>query len=199
MALDGVIDLSHYNSSVDFAGLKSAGILGVIHKATEGVSFSDPAYSVRQGSATEAGLLWGAYHFGTGDDPQAQARFFLSAVGSQGALIALDFEANPNGASMTLAQAHAFVSYIHAVTERWPGLYGGTYLQQCLNGARDPVLANCWLWLADYAPAASVPAGWEAWTLWQYTDSAQVAGIGVCDRSRFNGTAEELAEFWSRG
>ncbi len=199
MSVDGVIDLSHYNSSVDFARLKSAGILGVIHKATEGVSFADPMYAARQQSAAAAGLLWGAYHFGTVDDPEAQARFFLERVGNQASLIALDYETNPTGASMTLAQARAFVACIHTLTGRWPGIYGGAYLKQSLDGTRDAVLSNCWLWLAEYAPAASLPPGWGAWTLWQYTDSAQVAGVGACDRSWFNGTAEELAEFWSKG
>ena len=49
----------------DFAAVRRSGILGVIHKATEGGDFVDKSYAIRQPQAEQAGLLWGAYHFGT--------------------------------------------------------------------------------------------------------------------------------------
>jgi len=33
--LNGVIDLSHHNTVTSFADIKGAGVLGVIHKATQ--------------------------------------------------------------------------------------------------------------------------------------------------------------------
>jgi len=58
-----VVDLSHHNDVTDFSKVKAAGIVGVIHKSTEGTGFADKMYAVRRGHAIDAGLLWGAYHF----------------------------------------------------------------------------------------------------------------------------------------
>ena len=196
---DAIIDLSHFNINPNFAAAKSAGILGVIHKATQGTAFTDPAYALHREAALAAGLWWGAYHFGDGTDGAAQADYFLNATGpTRPALLALDFEPNPEGPSMTLDQARDFVTRVQAVTARWPGLYGGAYVKQLMGNAQDPVLGNCWLWLAEYGATAVTPATWSAWTLWQYTSSAMVGGIGRCDRSRFNGSVVELQAFFTR-
>jgi lysozyme len=42
-----VIDLSHDDASVDFDAVAQAGIVGVIHKATQGVGDVDPLYAPR--------------------------------------------------------------------------------------------------------------------------------------------------------
>src|SRR5258707_1097158 len=64
-----VIDLSHHNQNLDFASIRfSGGILGIIHKATQGLDYADPTYLPHKTSALANGLLWGAYHFGTGSD-----------------------------------------------------------------------------------------------------------------------------------
>ena len=39
---NAVIDLSHHNATVDLQAAKGDGILGVIHKATQGLTFQDP-------------------------------------------------------------------------------------------------------------------------------------------------------------
>ena len=58
-----VVDLSHHNDVADFGKVKAAGYAGIIHKATEAIGFVDNMYAIRRGDATDAGLLWGAYHF----------------------------------------------------------------------------------------------------------------------------------------
>ena len=97
----------------DFAAVRRSGILGVIHKATEGGDWTDASYAVRQPQAERAGLLWGAYHFGTRQYSGAQqAQLFLSVVRpAPSTLIALDLEPNDGNPrnTMTLAQAEAFV------------------------------------------------------------------------------------------
>lgn len=91
-----VVDLSHHNCNVDLGQAQSAGIVGVVHKATQGTSFVDPEYATNRAKAKAAGLLWGAYHFGAGADGVEQADFFLKTVqpGPQDLLV-LDFEALP--------------------------------------------------------------------------------------------------------
>lgn len=208
--LDAVIDLSHYNNggvlAIDFNTVASAGIAGVIHKVTQGTSYQDPSYAGRRLSALAAGLLWGAYHFGSAGDGAQQADFFLSvAQPANTDLLVLDLEATydssgQQAASMSLAQAEAFVSRVHQQVGRWPVLYGGSYLKSLVSGTGDATLTQCALWVAEYtnASAPTLPAGWPVWTLWQYTQSGSVPGIsGSVDRDRFNGaTLADLIQTW---
>ena len=201
--LNAVIDLSHHNGDPDFAGAKGDGIVGVIHKATQGLLFVDPTYSDRRITALNEDLFWGAYHFGTGSDGVQQAEHFLEVVKpTSETLLVLDFEANPQGPSMTLEEARAFVTHIQQATGRPPGLYSGHFIKELLGATTDPVLANCWLWLAKYGPTPVVPANWPTWTMWQYTDGGlgpephAVEGVGRCDRDRFNGALTTLKKLW---
>ncbi|HUN94163.1 MAG TPA: glycoside hydrolase family 25 protein [Burkholderiaceae bacterium] len=203
--LNVVIDLSHHNQTVDFAQVKGAGILGVIHKATQGVAFVDPTYADRRALASRAGLLWGAYHFGTASDGVQQAQAFLKAVGDPtNLLLVLDFENNMTGPSMTLEEARAFVTHVQQATNRYPAFYCGQYFKELMGTGTDPILAQCPLWLAQYGPTAVVPPNWPTWTLWQYTDGAQgdgpyeVAGVGRVDRDVYNGSsAADLQKLWT--
>ena len=201
--LNVVVDISHHNGNVNLAQAKADGILAVIHKATQGTTYTDPMYTINKQQALAAGLLWGAYHFGTGDDAQQQAQHFLSVVQpGPNDLLVLDFETNTGGTSMTLDQARQFVQIIRDQTGRWPGLYSGIYIKNLLGTNHDPLLANCWFWLSQYGPTAKVPPNWPTWTLWQYTDGSvgpqphSVNGIGNCDRDTFNGGNSALMKLW---
>ena len=72
LGLDAVIDLSRFVTVTDFRAVRQSNILGVIHKATEGGDYVDPACATRRPAAEAAGLLWGAYHFGTGQSSGAR-------------------------------------------------------------------------------------------------------------------------------
>ena len=118
-------------------------------------------------------------------------------------LLVLDYEPNGNS-TMTLDQARAFVQRIQDQTGRYPGLYSGSLIKQQLGGKPpDPILSQCFLWIAQYGPAPTqIPQTWSTWTMWQYTDDNagpqphSVAGIGNCDRDQFNGTTEQLQQLW---
>jgi lysozyme len=203
--INAVIDISHHNGpALDFAKAKGSGIIGVVHKATQGLSGLDPAYATNKAKALKAGLLWGAYHFGNGStDGAAQADTFLNGIGNpKNTLMVLDFEPNLAGTTMTLAQARAFTAQVADKTGRWPGLYSGQLIKQLLGEKKDPILALSWLWLAQYGPKPVVPANWTRWTMWQYTDGAvgdpphEVPGIGKCDRDKYNGSEAALRKLW---
>jgi lysozyme len=203
MSLNVVIDMSHFNTVSDFNTVKGDGIVGVIHKATEGLGYVDSQYHNRRSLALAAGLWWGAYHFATGDDAAAQAEHFLSTVTpGPNDLLVLDFEQNTAGSSMSLAGAEQFVTQVQAATGRWPGLYSGSYMDQLLGSGQNSTLANCWYWLSEYGPTPHVPANWSTWTMWQYTDGSvgpephAVAGVGNCDRDQFNGDMGALSTLW---
>lgn len=196
--LNVVIDLSHFNAITSFPEIKSAGIVGIIHKATQGTNWSDPTYADRKQQATAAGLWWGAYHFGTNDDGAAQAQYFLSTVNpGPNDLLALDFEENPHS-QMTIAQAEQFVTEVFNQTGRYPGFYSDALAGKMLGNNKSAVLANCWFWRAQYGSSAPiVPPTWSTWTMWQYTQSGSVNGISApCDRDTFNGTMDQLSQLW---
>lgn len=91
-------DLSHHNPDPDLRRAKSAGLLWLYHKATEGVSFVDSKYGERRRAAEAAGLPFGAYHFARPDsdgrDAVTEARWFIQIANPKaGDLVpVLDFE-----------------------------------------------------------------------------------------------------------
>jgi len=109
----------------------------------------DPTFKTNRKKATDADLLFGAYHFATGSDGLKQAQHFLDVVGSfDETLLVLDFEPNPTGPSMSLEEARPFVTHVKQVTGRFPGFYSGHFIKQLLGSNKDPVLSQCWFWLA---------------------------------------------------
>jgi lysozyme len=201
--LNVVIDLSHHNRSPNFQKAKATGIVGVIHKATEGMAYVDPTYAGNRQKALAAGLLWGAYHFGSGGNAEGQADHFLEVVNpGKSDLLVLDFEESFSGPTMTLDEAHQFVIRVQSHVGRYPGLYSGSHIKQLLGSNRDPILAQCFFWLAQYGSLPTVPPNWQTWTLWQYTDGSvgpmphTVEGIGKCDRDKFNGSLSNLKRIW---
>lgn len=195
-----LLDASHHQPRIDFIAVKSAGAAGMIHKATQGRNFTDKRYEQRREYAHHVGLDYGAYHFGTGDDPTRQAQHFLTTVAGNGprerlGLLALDVERNPSGTNMTQAQAETFVTVIHAATGRYPLLYGGSdYLGRF--DFTSSVLAQCPLWWAQYTTRSKpsrIPTVWPIYTLWQYTGSGTWPGVtGQVDLNRFMGSPEDL-------
>src|SRR5207245_11160189 len=82
-ASNSVVNMSHYDLvHADFVGMKNEGVVGVIHESTFPRLQRDWRYFERQTAASQAGLLWGAYHFGDGTNPISQADPFLAHVGS---------------------------------------------------------------------------------------------------------------------
>lgn len=154
-----IIDLSRWNQSVDFKLAREDGIVGVIHKATQGKNYIDPEYARRRKTAEEEGLIWGAYHFGTGEDGKDQADHFLETVGdSSKVLLALDIEEN-SGNNITPKQAEDFVNKVHEVTGRLPLIYGSPYF------------------LKDFATPTLTKYGWQGGEQGQYYPKAGKTGL----------------------
>lgn len=204
LPLNGLVDLSHYNTIHDLKAVREDGIVGIIHKATQGLEFVDERYVERRDEARDLGFLWGAYHFGEGGDPIGEANHFLDTVKPDDkTLLVLDFERNPLGKSMDLFEAEAFVEHIRDKTGRLPVLYTGRwYVREFLGENQPTKLSECPLWIASYRDVPLLPDQWDTWTFWQYTNGSdgpgphQVEGIGRCDRNKFNGSLDDLKDFW---
>lgn len=191
-----VIDIYHGNTVNDFAALKAAGIQGIIHKASQGANYADPLYAVRRKMATDAGLLWGAYTFNTGEPIDAQVfEFFSHAEPDANTLMALDFEDNPHS-QMSLGQARQFLQQADAKLGRKLVLYSGNRAKDLLGGQIDSFLGSHRLWLAQYGPVAKVQASWKTPWLWQYSENGKLPGTdGAVDLNSYIGT--NLQQEWA--
>jgi lysozyme len=206
-----LVDLCHYDPNANLQAAADAGVAAVMLKATEGATFRDPAFATLLARAQDAGLLTGAYHFGTAADPAAQLDNFITAVtaaaGGFGQVAAvLDVETNtPNPAeTMHPDQAEQWAAGLRARTGCTPFIYAGAYLREHGGATSRPNLASCPLWLAQYGRHPQPLPGWTSWTLWQFTDghlgpyAGTVPGIGRCDQSAFRGAPIDLAALWSQ-
>jgi lysozyme len=199
---DVVIDLSHWQSPVDFVKAKSSGIAAVILKATQGAKWVDATFAERLAAANAAGLLVGAYHFLDNSPPELQVENFLS-VAANCPVMALDAESNDIGGTVTVAQAAEAAARLQMATGYPPLIYINRYGPDGRGtGLPNGVLSRCPLWLPSYNSRPVCPPGWTKWALWQHTDGSvgsdvtPVPAIGSCDRSKFAGTLMELVTWW---
>lgn len=197
----GIIDLYHGDpvGPSGFHQMKDAGVLAVIHKATDGMKYIDSEYDHREKRARAVGLLWGAYHFMQNGNGVDQCKRFLDVVQpASDTLLAVDWETPLAGRKpATLAQVNDFARTL--IEECGGGLlYSGWSF---LNDARvtpDMSIAKLHLWGARYAPGfGKVPHGWSDWLVWQNTSSGRVPGvIGSVDLDLFHGSKEHLLKHW---
>jgi lysozyme len=196
-----IADLSHHNSPTDFSQAKAWGIHGIIHKATEGLSNTDPTYASRRQLALNANLLWGAYHFFRPSDPIKQVSHFLSiASPDANTLLALDHEDSNCSAAMAIT----FLKELEQRIGRKCPLYSGHLIKEQLQDQVDSYLRQCPLWLAQYGPTAVLPNTWNDYFLWQFTGDGlgpgphSVPGLGInIDLNRYQGTEEQLRLDWT--
>lgn len=142
--LENVVDLSRQNTATSFQRAKQNGNAGVFHKAAQGKTVVDAKYHARRERVFNAGLLWGAYHFGIKENFVRQAEhFFDTADPTATDSPVLDFEPTPIGDSgtMTLAEAGQFVTPVNQKTGRFPGLYSGqSFIRQKVGSNTNTTL-----------------------------------------------------------
>jgi GH25 family lysozyme M1 (1,4-beta-N-acetylmuramidase) len=225
-----VIDINHADNVQDtpgplggFARVKAAGIAFLIHKATEGLTFADPRYQARRsawmngipvpvtdvtGEVVQITPRFAAYHFFHGEDPQAEAEFFLNTARLQhGDDAVVDWEAVPGSGFIPSADA---VDQFCNVVEQALGfsiiVYSGNAAKEQIRG-HDPRFAKRRLWLAQYSSTYSVQQSWTAPWLWQ-NNGGQSGGMnsipgmdGNCDNSTIilPMTIRQLADQWGGG
>ena len=203
-----VVDIYHGDKVTSFQKAADAGIWGVIHKATTGGTGRDDKYASRRKSATDAGLLWGAYHWGTKSNVAGQVNNFLEyANPDQSTLVALDFERTGDN-TMSLDQAREFLKLVGEKLGRKAIIYSGELIKAGLGYNKDSFFGAHRLWLAHYNAHPKAQKSWEKYWLWQYADRTSglepntVAGIpgdadGNLDCDAYDGTREQLREEWA--
>lgn len=201
------LDVSHYQGAIDWGAVASANRFAYI-KATEGISYRDPAFNGNYTGSYNAGMIRGAYHFALPDRSSgaAQADYFVSHGGGwsrDGKTLppALDLEANPYGAyCYGLSQAGMsqwaadFSNEVQRLTSRFPVIYVGTSWWVTCTGNNPNFAAANPLFIPRYAASVGqLPAGWTFYTFWQYTDTGRTPGVnGNVDLDTFNGSPDRL-------
>lgn len=206
------IDVSYWNSGIDWPKVRAAGQRFVFVKATEGDFYADPTFDDNWRGAGKAGLLRGAYHFFRSNvDARKQANKFIDYVKSlndDGELPpVLDLEtADGQSKAKIISRARTWLDAVEDAFNRKPIIYSGRFFLQdhfSEPGGGPPLWAKDHpLWLAQYpnqyAPGMQpvLPVGWFKWTFWQYSERGQVNGINArVDMNVYNGTLEELYRF----
>jgi lysozyme len=206
-----VVDIYHGDVVTDFARAQTSGLLGIIHKASEGARFTDTMYPLRRSRAVNAGLHWGAYHFLTSDPVEAQVATFLKAAAiDDKTLVAVDYEDAPKPhITPNIDLLWDFLTQLEQKLGRKAVIYSGNLLKETLRDKVDPFISAHKLWLCEYAikPRLAPLKAWEKPWLWQYCDGSnptpypkKVPGIlgsmGKIDCNHFDGTPEQLAAEW---
>lgn len=168
------VDVSHYQGDYDFPN----NLAFAFAKATEGVTYDDDKFARNWSRMKSEGLIRGAYHFGRpGNDPESDARHFLSVVRGRGLadgdLLALDLEVSDGrSASSVAGWARSWCTYVTDQTGRKPIVY--TFISFARDGHCSG-LGSYPLWIAAPSYDAGhppVPVGpWSTWVIHQYSSS----------------------------
>lgn len=173
------IDVSHYSGAVDWEKVRAAGFGFAYVKATEGVDSPDPSFADHWRRLKELGIARGAYHFYvTEDDPEEQARFFLSTADLRPGDLApaVDIELIGHGTEPGLAgRFQRFLEIVARETGVRPVVYTSP---EFWNAHLTSAFGDHPLWVAEYGvPEPQVPEGWQRWTLWQHRDDDSIPGV----------------------
>ena len=190
------IDVSHYQSEIDWKRVKAFGVKFAFIKATDGVNGVDPNLARNTSGATEAGIPFGLYHFMRPDPTPGnagkQAEHFLSFenVVAPGLLPpVLDVELF----GITNGQVDEWLSLVFGETSQRALIYASSAFLPEQFGAWDGI-DQYPLWVAHYTTAPSPGTHpWKTWDFWQHTNSGRVDGIPYpVDLDWFNGSEEDL-------
>jgi lysozyme len=198
------IDLSRFQTAVDWPTARANGVNFAFIKATEGGDLVDPMFKDHWRNAGAAGVRRGAYHFFYHCRPAAeQARWFIRHVPkSPGALPpVLDMEWTPFSPTCTTrrdgatirAEARIFINMVTAHYGQVPILYTSIdFFQDNEMWKMDGVE----FWLRSVAAHPRDLYDGHHWTFWQYTSTGVVPGIaGKVDINVFAGSAASWQEW----
>lgn len=202
------IDVSRYQTDIDWAGVRRAGTRFAFIKATEGGDYIDPNFAVNWRGAAEAGVPRAAYHFIYWCRPAAeQAEWFIRNVPRDATALPPVIDAEWVTHSRTCKKrptADQAVAKIRAISDRLERHYGKLpIIYTDINFHKDVLagepFANAF-WLRSTAALPHERYQNRRWTLWQYTQTGTIPGIrGEVDRNAFYGTEAEFQRFAATG
>ncbi len=168
-------DVSHYQGTINWTNVKSAGITFAWAKATESTGYTDPFFTVNQDNARAVGIPIGGYHFArpsanpnlTGaNSADSEAAHYWNVVSNYvnadglSMIPMLDWEDiyATNGAGFTTAQMSAWVN-------QWCNTVSNYAQAKGISGLKPIVYTGVWY----STPAGSYPGlnttvtNWPSW------------------------------------
>ena len=202
------LDVSAWQSAVDWQGQWNLGGRFAYIKATEGTSYTSSTFTQQYNGAASVGKVRGAYHFALPplSSGSAQANFLLDHGGAwtgDGMTLPplLDIEYNPYsslGDTCYNMAGSAMVNWIRDFSNtilnrigRLPAIYSTKNWWDACTGSNAGFEANP-LHIARYSTSVgSLPTGWSNYAIWQYSSTGPFAG----DSDAFNGSYQDLKRF----
>ena len=184
-------DVASYQAGIDFSRMTTTDF--AIVKATQGSWYVNPYADIQYNGAKAAGKLLGMYHYAEGQDPIAEAQYFIKKVGSRvgESILALDWEGHDNSkfnSDAEVAWVLKFAMEIYRLTKVHIFLYMSKSVTRRRNWAE--VAKDVRLWCAQYANQDHTDykvnpwtdnGGFGAWksdTIRQYSSKGRVTGYG---------------------
>ncbi len=190
------IDVSHYQSKIDWDEVVKEDVAFSFIKATEGIELQDSTFGYNWTEIKRVGMKRGAYHFFRPSvSAHTQARNFISQVDlSSGDLPpVLDIEVIDGvSTKLMINRMKIWLEIIENHYNIRPIIYTN------LNFYNKHIAGNFKsypIWIARYNyEAPSLKCGTD-WDFWQYGNRGKLAGIkGDVDFNVFRGTYKELSE-----
>ncbi len=187
--------------TIDWNTAKAAGVKFLIMKATEGISYTDPVYSLHS-QATKGMFLRGSYHFWrVGLPAKAQAAYYFKQAGKLELPPILDVEdwyhEFPTGKTLE-NKVLEMLREIDYLFGRPCMLYTSpNIIKNYLALQPTSDLLNRKLWIANYGVSVPIIAPWKRYAIWQFSEKGDAKKYGInealnVDENWYNGTEEEM-------
>jgi hypothetical protein len=207
------VDLSHWNTSVDWHQLRMSGYEFAILKATESLTYVDPTFHQRWKDALSEGFILGSYHFfRSNQDGALQADHHLKTIAPMldetgGSVIPpCDDVETTDGVTVAVRvpRVLAWNNRVWSVMNRRPLCYTSPYMWSTLMGNAQ---MDCVSFTAHWTSLAAPlwPAGhpvdgrlfWQfgVYPKYSWALPAPTGVVGECDLIRFFGTRDQLCDF----
>lgn len=188
------IDVSHYQSRIDWEAVSVMPIDFVFVKATEGASYTDSLFALNWAALKEKDIRRGAYHFFRPEAPPGeQARHFARTVQLESGDLppVLDVEITGGVPKTELVQRlQVWLDIVETAYGIRPVIYSNLHFY---NRYLAGHFTGYPLWIARYNEREPILACGSNWEFWQYGRHGRLPGIkGHVDFNVFSGSLSAL-------
>lgn len=200
------IDVYSSDGVINWNIVRTSGHSFGFAKATQGEFHIDKLFHDNVSNMVSSGVIPGAYHYLTADDPVQQALHFVDTTSTLREALwhsippAVDIEdASLRGLPNLNAHIAKFLETVEFHTRELCVFYADRnfIIENKIDG-----FAGHPLWLASWGedPPDDLPGGWEEWTFWQYSSTGTIPGVasGSLDLDHYCGSEQDLRR-WIAG
>lgn len=201
------VDISRWQSPVDFAKMKKNGIEFAIFRGYFS-SIADNTFPGYYNDAGKAGIVRGVYHFvDYRDQPERQAGYLATLYNQYPCEAGTWCDLEYYSAFGTIMRTNIldwlkrYFGEVENKTGKVCGLYANADMVARILKPVPGWLLEKPLWIAHWGSNLSAPTigEWKKWVFWQYTDKGDGTKLGVSsaglDMDKFNGSRDDLLEW----